>query len=120
MPATLVTSAKVTGDCPCGAGGGGFLAGASELYDFPVRCGVGPGVGCWPNTIVRLTLRNKRTSATNKRKRIVRIKNRPGGLDWKQRIGLRGDLATLRAEPVILLLSLHSPFRCRDELRFRI
>jgi hypothetical protein len=43
---SLEMSLKVTGDCACGAGGGGFLVDVSVLYDRPVRCGVGVGVGC--------------------------------------------------------------------------
>ena len=42
----LVMSVNVTGDCACGAAGGGVLAGTAELYDLPVRVGVGEGVGC--------------------------------------------------------------------------
>ena len=42
----LVMSVKVTGDCACGADGGGVLAGTAELYDLPVRAGVGEGAGC--------------------------------------------------------------------------
>jgi hypothetical protein len=30
-PLELVVSVKVTGDCACGAGGGGFVVGSSEL-----------------------------------------------------------------------------------------
>jgi hypothetical protein len=39
-------SVNVTGDCDCGADGGGGLLGAAEPYDLPVRAGVGEGVGC--------------------------------------------------------------------------
>jgi len=42
----LVMSVNVTGDCACGAAGGGVLDGTAELYDLPVRVGVGEGVGC--------------------------------------------------------------------------
>ncbi len=44
-PVKLVMSVKVTGDCAWGEGGGGFFVEASEAYDFPVRCGVGVGLG---------------------------------------------------------------------------
>jgi len=39
-------SVNVTGDCDCGADGGGGLLGTAEPYDLPVRAGVGEGVGC--------------------------------------------------------------------------
>jgi len=42
----LVISVNVTGDCACGADRGGVLAGTAELYDLPVRTGVGEGVDC--------------------------------------------------------------------------
>ena len=43
----FVMSVKVTGDCACGpAGGGLFAAGTAELYDLPVRAGVGEAAGC--------------------------------------------------------------------------
>ena len=45
MPARFVISVNVTGDFACGDGGGGFVVGVSELYDLPVRCGVGVGLG---------------------------------------------------------------------------
>lgn len=42
----LVISVNVTGDCACGADGGGGFVGRAEPYDLPVRTGVGEGVGC--------------------------------------------------------------------------
>jgi hypothetical protein len=44
-------SVNVTGDCACGADGGGLLEGTDELYDLPVRAGEGDGVGCWHKTL---------------------------------------------------------------------
>ena len=41
---------KVTGDCACGADGGGVFAGPDELYDLPVRAGDGEAAGCWQRT----------------------------------------------------------------------
>lgn len=38
-------SVNVTGDWACGTDGGGLFAGTAELYDLPVRAGVGEGVG---------------------------------------------------------------------------
>lgn len=38
-------SVKVTGDCACGMDGGGLFAGTVELYDLPVRAGVGDAAG---------------------------------------------------------------------------
>jgi hypothetical protein len=50
----LVMSVNATGDCACGAGGGGLFAGTVPLYDLPVRAGEGEGAGvgdgCWQKT----------------------------------------------------------------------
>ena len=46
----LVISVNVTGDCACGADGGGVFAGPDELYVLPVRAGEGEAVGCWHKT----------------------------------------------------------------------
>ena len=46
----LVMSVNVTGDCACGADGGGLVVGTVELYDLPVRAGVGDGDGCCEKT----------------------------------------------------------------------
>lgn len=53
MLLALVMSVNVTGDCDCGVDGGGLVAGTVELYDLPVRAGVGEAVGegCWEHTV---------------------------------------------------------------------
>lgn len=47
----LVMSVNVTGDCACGADGGGLFEGTDVLYDLPVRVGDGDGAGCWHKTL---------------------------------------------------------------------
>src|SRR5215212_6592106 len=55
----FVMSVNVTGDCACGADGGGVFAGADELYVLPVRAGEGAAVGCWHKT-AGVTVNNRR------------------------------------------------------------
>ena len=71
----MVMSVNVTRDCACGAGGGGFLFGVSELYDLPVRVGVGLGDGCWATTENGAMPKHMSATSGDKRKRIACIKS---------------------------------------------
>src|SRR5215213_6216642 len=66
----LVMSVKVTGDCACGADGGGVFAGPDELYDLPVRAGDGEAAGCWHKTAG--VAANSRKESTSCRKAELR------------------------------------------------
>src|SRR5829696_5881884 len=60
----LVMSVNVTGDCACGTDGADLFAGTAELYDLPVRAGVGEGVedGCWEKTVTAVSSRKDRNN----------------------------------------------------------
>ena len=59
----LVMSVNVTGDCACGADGGGVFIGPDELYVLPVRAGEGEADGCWHKTAgVAVNSRRDKTS----------------------------------------------------------
>jgi len=63
MLLAFVMSVNVTGDCAWGADGGGLSVGIAELYDLPVRAGVGEGDGCWQKTVVAVSTRKNRVWA---------------------------------------------------------
>ena len=60
----LVMSVNVTGDCACGTDGAGLFVGTAELYDLPVRAGVGEGVedGCWEKTVTAVSSRKDKNN----------------------------------------------------------